>query len=334
MEEHLIRALNKPTDKLAQNWKTDAAITELVDAVGNDGKQKNSTVDIIYAMLQSLKVRAKHSHKYFTSILPSGRFRDDYLYSGKFITSLDTIGFSVNPEHCRGVRWSVVLAAAPSPNTHLVLYHRTNVVKMAVSSDLGKRVKTKCGASNLRAGQACSWNNDNGTSAHVDWSAFEFCRKVTYWYGRQAAFFKAVSIIRGNGTLARKVHGFTYEELQKDFDASGQAVLQRLRSITSPSIVPQDLAPGEGVQQDLVAGGGHTQSGWVKRSSEDLSSVLVHLRDPSCAVLRAQLTSIIPEEFPRNLIKIKGCSPKEQLPTQRWKCTVTPLSVPFSVDGE
>lgn len=362
MEEHLSRALRTPTDKLAGNWNTDAATSALLDAMGSNGKAHvNSTATGLLAAYTAMQSRAKLSGSYLASLFPSGRFRDDYIFSGKFLSPLNTVGFSVNPEHCNSVRWSHVFANIPMAKLSVILYYRTNVVKMAVSAHVGQQVKARCGSANLRSGHKCegvnstsySTSNTNMVSSsatgpvqQVDWFPGEFCHRFNQWSTRQAKFFKTVhdSVLPAMRTghehdqlqetyapHVRGLHGVSYEELQLDFNSTGQSVLTRLQQLTQQPTFSEVSSSASNTKE--------VKSEWVKRNSEDLSLILTHYsailkrtQDPSCNALRSQLTSVVPEIFPLQHIDITNCDISTAniingMDSDPWICSVTPLSI-------
>jgi hypothetical protein len=342
MENHLRRALRVPTDKLAGTWNTDASVQELLEVVRSKVSVYNSTDESISASLKRLKTQVRHGGKYIASLLPSGRFRDDFIISGKFLRPIDTLGLSVNMEHCKGVVWKEVFAEVPLSSLKVVVYHRTNVVKMAISADLGMAAKKQCGSANVRAGRHC--NAVGGTAQAeqaaesgavtsssgvrpINWTPLVFCRRVAYWQSRQATFFKAVQdsilpAIGGNETAM--LYGFSYEQLQLDFKSAGgnaATVVARLQNITAPDRPQYEFKQLE------------RKSQWVKRGTEDLrlvlsqfDAILARTRDPSCAALHAQLTSAVPEVFPRHTIEITNCGGDEP-GSLLWKCVVTPSTL-------
>ena len=66
-----------------------------------------------------------------TSLLPTGRFFTDFILNLKFLNRIDIVGYTINPEHVRGVSWSKILSAVT--NSKVILLVRTNLVKMAFS---------------------------------------------------------------------------------------------------------------------------------------------------------------------------------------------------------
>jgi len=113
----------------------------------------------------------------------SGRFMEDYLFhhnSWKFLnpSGLRVIGFTLNPEHAKGLNWDNILSPLLRNDTRdtddasnstvsenlasgmhhgwsssavkLIIYSRSNLVKTAVSGTRGKMMKKYCGKNNLR----------------------------------------------------------------------------------------------------------------------------------------------------------------------------------------
>lgn len=112
-------------------------------------RDKFSAVDVEQRLIDALRrPTGKMSAKNRWS--PDGRFVEDYLLhkSLKIFQRLDILGFSVNPEHCYGINWTTIIAAVP--NTKIIRFMRTNVIKTAVSGYRGQQMHRLCGVSNLR----------------------------------------------------------------------------------------------------------------------------------------------------------------------------------------
>jgi len=84
---------------------------------------------LIHALQQPTDKISRHN-----SIIPSGRFFTDYIMNFKFLNPLEVIGYTINPEHVKGVAWNKIVGAVP--HSRVVILLRSNAVKMAFSGKL------------------------------------------------------------------------------------------------------------------------------------------------------------------------------------------------------
>ena len=221
--------------------------------------------------------------------LPTGRFFEDYLLhkSLKVLKKMRVVGFTVNPEHCKDVQWQRVHQAVPG--MRMVALIRSNVVKSALSGFRGKQTMALCGSSNLRFSAAYK----NCTlPAMVDWSVGDFFREVASWQQRYDDFGRVLQRIRTSEHVA--VESVYYEDLQLDL---GQALTHMFQSI--------GLSPAAAAELGASRASSPPQSGWLKRSSEDLRDILTNfaeieqtLQRGRCVCLLAQLRATQATVFP------------------------------------
>jgi LPS sulfotransferase NodH len=242
MEQHLARALQRPTGKLS--------------SVGD--------------------------------FLPTGRFFEDYLLhkSMKPLQTLRVLGFTVNPEHCKDVQWRRIQEAVPQ--LRMVALVRSNVIKSALSGYRGKQTQALCGSANLRI----STLNNCTLPATVDWTLVEFTREVTAWQDRYDEFAKVIRQISALERVA--VTPVYYEDMQLNMENTFTFLFKSIG-------IPEDEAIA--LSKSKVAT--PAQTGWLKRTSDDLRVILprfaeieLALERGHCVCLLEQLRSTKAKVFP------------------------------------
>jgi len=225
--------------------------------------------------------------------LPTGRFFEDYLVhkSFKVLRSLQVVGFTLNPEHVVGLDWRHVLQAVPS--ARLVLLIRSNTIKSALSGYRGKQTSSLCGSSNMR------WSNANCTPpAFVEWSPSEFAQQVAHWQYRYDSF---VNFVKSDATLSRMpVRIVYYEALQAnlyesldEFFAALEANNTSQKIARSPSFSSSSSSSSSLLPLQKILSKISPQSGWLKRTSDDLSSILTYYDEIEAALQRDNCTCFL-----------------------------------------
>ena len=236
--------------------------------------------------------------------LPTGRFFEDYLFHGsfKFLNKMRIVGFTVNPEHCKDVRWHRVSAAVPG--MRIVALIRSNMVKTALSGYRGKQSADTCGSSNLRHSSRASCT----LPATVDWSIGEFARQVTSWQSRYDHFFRILNRIR---TVDRiDVESVNYEDLQQNLSYS---LIRVFNAVGLPFSAATSLVSLE--QRSPL------NHGWIKRSSEELRSILSHYTEIEEALVRGQCSCLLSQMRSTNATSFLPCH--ERFDAQDRRCYAT-----------
>jgi len=243
-ENHLSRALQKPTDKISLS-------------------------------------KRKSSWGGFFAI--SGRYWEDYLlhHSWKAFNRLTAVGFTVNPEHCRDINWTRVLAGIKQENIRIIIFVRRNIVKTAISAIRGKEMKKLCGKANLSRGTHAT-SCLKRLSPQMNISVETFLQEMHYWQNRVDRFKQFVH-------EWLRLHSFQsvlieYEHLQ----SNPNKVMQMMETFlslknpptTSTSIQYQQIQRREHHPKSLSY-----QSHWIKRSPEDLGLLLSNFNAISNALL-------------------------------------------------
>lgn len=83
IEQHFAMALRVPSDKLSHS--------------NNPQLQSQSPISSSSSSSLSSNIFPQHF-----PMLPSSRYMEDYVYSGKAMSKLHAVGFSINVEHCSG----------------------------------------------------------------------------------------------------------------------------------------------------------------------------------------------------------------------------------------
>lgn len=215
-------------------------------------------------------------------ILPSGRYFEDFLFHKtlKVFRSLNVIGFTVNPEHCKFINWDKVITS--TSNVKIVVLRRRNVIKSAISGHLGQKMKYHCGVSNLKAIgtikkilRLSSQESVCDVPDIVEWSAQDFVKHVSRWRQRYSEFDQFVNrlinldishsfspdIHESRPTRLRWAETY-YESLQQDLRSE---IMRVFREISLDTSIVSFL-------------GFDTNGGWKKRTSDDLQSILLHFK--------------------------------------------------------
>ena len=189
--------------------------------------------------------------------LPTGRFFEDYLLhkSMKPLQTLRVVGFTVNPEHCKDVQWRRIQEAVPQ--LRMVALVRSNVIKSALSGYRGKQTQTLCGSANLRLSTLYNCT----LPATVDWTLADFTREVTAWQDRYDEFAKVVHRISALERVA--VTPVYYEDMQLNIENTFTFLFKSIG-------IPEDEAIA--LSKSKVATS--SQTGWLKRTSDDLRVIL------------------------------------------------------------
>ena len=225
--------------------------------------------------------------------LPTGRYVEDYLLhkSLKVLTSLKIVGFSVNPEHCRDVSWRRVAAAVPK-TVHAVALVRSNLIKSALSGFRGKQTTEMCGSSNLR------WNSNCTLPASVDWSVDEFFSQVDTWQVRYDEFNRFIGGLKGQGLSVQTVY---YEDLQRNLKGS------MVELFVAAGLGSKDATEIASSRPTL---GSQPQTGWLKRSTEDLSKILSGFKAIEAALQERKCTCLL-EQLRVTEARVFACSSLE-----------------------
>lgn len=233
--------------------------------------------------------------------LPTSRFLEDYVFhpTMKMFRSLDHIGFSLNPEFCKGIDWRT--ATKDIKDVKMIVFERSNLAKSAVSAYRGYQTKQLCGTANLRSDSTCTIPSELGINTT------EYLRSMQMWYERNANFrhYLAADPVL---SILPTMHVY-YEDMQADPEGTmkqiqtflaadklsrGNAKSGKTRTewTTQGSLKKEQQVP----QQQVATTGSRS---WVKRSPEDLEGVLVQfqlinetlLRAPACKCWQKQLTA-------------------------------------------
>jgi hypothetical protein len=327
-----------------------------------DGPQeihKTSLVDV-ESFLASALQRPMGKFKRRHMVFPGGRFFHDYFQSFKFLRPLKAVGFSLNPEHLRGlsVDWSHVLPTPTSrgegPGNNIVLVHleRTNVVKMVISKHRGDIIHQSGCENNFYSSSSlgnAATDVDEETrqcvargalyspaDLIVNWSLAEFALRMNEATQRIAYLRETVGACSlsgmgvGAGDPVTQVHveKVAYEELQLD----AEGVMVRLgAALHLPSLVTGMLST-DGQDQN-TSSRGRTQ----KRTTESLRGRAVSMEvfdtivqalepSPSCACVLRQLTSSSPEVFDCALVLISVQSSDNVSHSSSLTCSPLPLA--------
>lgn len=214
---HLIRALKEPSDKLSFHVRNVGS--------DRKSYENRSSVDKVMNLVKQITASGNNiirgSDVHFTEIVTgkSGRYFEDYFHRMKFIHKNLVVGFSLNLEHVEGkiwvhritciisllqichcilqyfylilifthvdVDWNDVIPKVDAP-LNILAYHRSNVVKAAVSGYTGRLVKQHCGHSNLKSGgvfsKAIKTDICSGKAVmSIPWTPTEFCHQINRW---------------------------------------------------------------------------------------------------------------------------------------------------------
>jgi hypothetical protein len=276
--EHLVTALEKPTDKLSSRRRW----------------------------------------------LPSLPFSSKYLWSGKFMSSMRIIGFTLNPEHCERAYigssgFNIGDLKKRIPRARVVLVVRRNLFKAAVSAETGRRLHQKCGFSNLQRGMLSRHPAAANCSALVlrqplGWLPDTLAEKAMLYQTRQDAL---IATARRTGMPLLEV---SYEELQSDLPGTVLGIAEWL---------------GAGGIIDLNRAMSNLKSDVMKRSTDNLADSLHHFRlaektlqserRKDCGCLLRQLTHV-----PSSGKPLLGCSDKLSCTNgqmRNWTCKCWPKQV-------
>jgi hypothetical protein len=125
------------------------------------------------------------------SWLASSRFREDYWFHSnwKWWTKLQGVGFTLNPEHtftkptnlpqssssfldipdttAQHLNWSYIFHHKNTQKKYVIVFVRSNLMKMTVSGLLGQRMRSLCGQSNLPITQPTLFSHSLFTSSSL-----------------------------------------------------------------------------------------------------------------------------------------------------------------------
>ena len=106
--------------------------------------------DITTFLIRALKQPTDKLSSYKWYLPFTGRFYSDYVKTFKFIKQMSIIGFTINPEHVKGIDWDEVISSVP--NLKVLVLIRSNVIKMSFSRLQGALTSKLCKTSNIRSG--------------------------------------------------------------------------------------------------------------------------------------------------------------------------------------
>jgi LPS sulfotransferase NodH len=242
--------------------------------------------------------------------LPTSRFLEDYVFHStwKIFRRLDHIGFSLNPEFCKGINWKTVTHGIK--DVKVIIFERSNLAKSAVSAYRGLQTKQLCGTANLRSDSTCT------IPSELNINSTEYINSMQYWHERYAQFHH---YLREDPVLPSLP---TLRVFYEDMQADPEGVMQQIRdflaakkpfngvgkgaewSTSGTQASPAAAAAAAAKAAEAVAAAAALTAAngrsWVKRSSDDLSGVLVdfkHINDtlsrggPICRCWQKQLTA-------------------------------------------
>ncbi|KAJ1409249.1 hypothetical protein B484DRAFT_456132 [Ochromonadaceae sp. CCMP2298] len=218
-------------------------------------------------LARSLVQPAGKLSKSFTHI---GRYVEDYVLPGKIFKKMHAVGFTLNPEHVKGINWAKVLPK--DRDVKVIIFARSNIVKNVVSGIRGKMMKDDCGRANMRLGSECELPVTMGIDADT------LLREAQSWQTRYAEFFHLSADPQLRRLPTMHVH---YEELQ----AHPADITTKLDMFLLGS---------------LSAARGRSQRKFVKRTPDQLSQVISNFPSldadlaphSACAEIRLQLGDI------------------------------------------
>lgn len=97
-----------------------------------DSDRTSLSSQLINDHLHSALIEPKGKFAARDNYFPDGRFIEDYIFHRKWKSSLKVLGFSINPEHIKGlVSWNKIFQGVD--HALWIRYVRFNVIKGAVS---------------------------------------------------------------------------------------------------------------------------------------------------------------------------------------------------------
>lgn len=236
--------------------------------------------------------------------LPTGRFFEDYLLhkSLKVLKDMRVVGFTVNPEHCKDVKWQRVQESVP--NMNIVALIRSNVIKSALSGYRGKQTMVLCGSSNLRFSPLSNCSLPKS----VDWSVDDFFREVSEWQDRYEEFEKVTSRISNLNHIPVQI--IYYEDMQINIDNTFTYLFKIIGLPESEAIAL--------TKTKIVS---NPQTGWQKRSSEDLQSLLTKYGEIESTLVNGRCSCLLKQLRAKNAQLFPPC--KERFDAVLQSCKIS-----------
>ena len=153
-----------------------------------------------------------------------------------------------------------------------------------------------CGSSNLRITALSNCT----LPVSVDWSVDDFFREVTSWQQRYDEFARVLQHIRSVDHIAVEV--LFYEDLQLNLVHS---LARMFESVGLTAQASAQLAESKASSTP--------QNGWLKRSSEDLRSLLTHYSDIEQALVRGRCVCLLAQLRATNAAVFPPCMERYSL---------------------